>query len=331
MRTGAGLKTLIYDRLMLRPTQAIRLTSWGREVKDEDLLAACAVQARTGPAQPDGLHRKQDATSPPHTACLQCAPPERPASLPVRACAWRRPHYRTPSRSHVSTYAYSPPPGPPMPPASADQCQAGHVALAPPCPALPTPSRACRLDCTQNARVCCGWVDDCTRAQASHPGGALQRGTSMGGRSRPSHPGKSLPPAPQRGDPLSTLNPPLAPQTAPMARIVCHRIWLPDAGKHAAPQCTVHPSRADLCTRHAGPPPTGLPSPELLPRQPFTPLPPFPYPQTPRPPPLAPVGSGAGRHTHCVRGDETRPKDNDHRHAHGRGVCGGGRIRSRQI
>jgi hypothetical protein len=51
VETGAGLKALIYERLMLRPTQAIRLTSWGRELKDGDRLSAFAIQASAVPSQ----------------------------------------------------------------------------------------------------------------------------------------------------------------------------------------------------------------------------------------------------------------------------------------
>jgi len=46
VETIAGLKAKVYDRLMLRPNQTIRLTSWGRELGDADRIGALGMQVR---------------------------------------------------------------------------------------------------------------------------------------------------------------------------------------------------------------------------------------------------------------------------------------------
>ena len=44
VKTIADLKRVIYERLMLRPTQEITLKSWGKDLHDEDRLDKCAIQ-----------------------------------------------------------------------------------------------------------------------------------------------------------------------------------------------------------------------------------------------------------------------------------------------
>mmetsp|Transcript_25274 Transcript_25274/g.55258 ORF Transcript_25274/g.55258 Transcript_25274/m.55258 type:complete len:264 (+) Transcript_25274:48-839(+) len=40
----SGIKETLYERLMLKPTQEIRLYSWGRQLEDDQTLVQCALQ-----------------------------------------------------------------------------------------------------------------------------------------------------------------------------------------------------------------------------------------------------------------------------------------------
>ena len=66
----AALKHMLYERLMLKPSQSVRLVSWGRELVDSEPLSTYALQtnARVPPASRSAPARAARADQLPPTA-----------------------------------------------------------------------------------------------------------------------------------------------------------------------------------------------------------------------------------------------------------------------